>query len=685
CYNLWGGEIMTAIEPTRHLIEGIKYPVYSTNTLVIGSGAAGLNAALTLFEEGQRDVILITEHWGAGASYNAGSDKQTYYKLSLAGAEPDSPRRLAEDLFNGGCMHGDIALCEAQQSAEAFFRLTQMGVPFPHDKYGAYVGYKTDHDPWGRATSAGPRTSRIMCECLGSAVCEKGLVVLDDHEAVALLWDRNENGQKRVCGAIAINTGWIDGDTMGIVLFNAKNVILATGGPGGMYKTSVYPESQIGSMGLALAIGAEAHNLTESQFGLASIHFRWNLSGSYQQAIPRYISTDAHGRDEKEFLSPYFPDLGIQASAIFRKGYEWPFDVQKVAGYGSSLIDVLVYRETVTQGRRVFLDYGNNPGGGFGIDSLFLDLLDAEAKAYLEKCNAMQYKPIERLSAINPQAIELFRSKGIDLASERLEVAVCAQHCNGGLKGDIWWESNIRHLFPVGEVNGSHGVRRPGGAALNAGQVGSLRAARFIAKNYIGSAPEPEIFLQRTNDQIRCCLEFAKQTTERTGPETMTPLDAIQEIQVRMSGSGAHIRKPSRVDQAREEAWGLFEKINKQMIISSGDELPQAYRARDLCLTHALFLEAIYEYLEKNGKSRGSSLVLDPTGIRPSDKLGDEWRFSLTPSLSFVNRKVLEIGLDDQFRPRKQWVDIRPVPEEDGWFETVWHAYVQNKVIVREE
>lgn len=676
---------MTTIEPTRHMIEGIKLPVYSTNTLVIGTGAAGLNAALTLFEEGQRDVILITERFGAGTSYNAGSDKQTYYKLSLAGKAPDSPRQLARDLFNGGCTHGDIALCEAQHSAETFFRLVHMGVPFPHDRFGAYVGYKTDHDPWGRATSAGPRTSRIMCECLGSAVCAKGITLLDDHEAVALLWDRDSEGRKRVCGAMALNTGWIESETFGFVLFNAKNVILATGGPGGMYQSSVYPKSQVGAMGLALAIGAEAHNLTESQFGLASTQVRWNLSGSYQQAIPRYISTDADGKNEKEFLTPYFPDLRTQASAIFRKGYEWPFDAQKVAGYGSSLIDVLVYRETVSRQRKVFLDYRNNPGEGYGIESFFFELLDDEAREYLKKCDALQGKPIERLEAINPQAIELFKSKGIDLASEPLEIAVCAQHTNGGLKGDIWWESNIRHLFPVGEVNGTHGVRRPGGSALNAGQVGSLRAARFIAKNYIGDPMDAELFLQRTNDQIRCQLEFAKQTTAQDDPGALTPWEAIQNVQQRMSGSGAHIRKTSRVGQAREEAWDLFKRINQRMTVSNRDELPFAFRARDLCLTHALYLEAIFEYLEKNGKSRGSSLVLDHTGIKPCNEMGDDWRFSLTPPEAFVNRKILEVGLDENFEPAKHWVDIRPIPEEDGWFETIWHAYVQDQIIRKED
>ena len=63
-------------------IDGVTYPAYCVNTLVVGSGAAALNAAINLVRNGQRDVAIVTEKWGAGTSNNAGSDKQTYYKLS---------------------------------------------------------------------------------------------------------------------------------------------------------------------------------------------------------------------------------------------------------------------------------------------------------------------------------------------------------------------------------------------------------------------------------------------------------------------------------------------------------------------------------------------------------------------------------------------------------------------------
>jgi succinate dehydrogenase/fumarate reductase flavoprotein subunit len=204
---------MTSL-PAEVLAAGAELQLYSTNTLIVGSGAAGLNAALQLVAHGQRDVILVTERWGAGASNEAGSDKQTYYKLALAHAALDSPRQMAEDLFAGGSMHGDIALCEAQHSAQAFYHLVARGVPFPHDRYGAYVGYRTDHDQRGRATSAGPLTSHLMCECLGRAVREAGIKVLDQHQVVALL-TYEARSEKNVCGAVALDMNNLDSHTTG--------------------------------------------------------------------------------------------------------------------------------------------------------------------------------------------------------------------------------------------------------------------------------------------------------------------------------------------------------------------------------------------------------------------------------------------------------------------------------------
>lgn len=661
-------------------LEGIQLPLYSLNTLIVGSGAAALNAALHLFEQGQRDIAIVTDEWGGGTSNNAGSDKQTYYKISISGDLPDSSLEMAEDLFRGGCMHGDIALGEAQNSLPAFFHLVRLGVPFPHDRFGAYVGYKTDHDPRGRATSAGPLTSHLMFECLARAVKEKGIKIFDKHEVIALLTEKKE-GETHVIGAVALDKENLSSNSLGFVVFNAVNVVLGSGGPAGIYKTSVYPESQLGSHGLAFEIGAAGNNLTESQYGLASIKFRWNLSGTYQQVIPRYVSTGRDGQDEQEFLNHYFPDMGRLATAIFLKGYEWPFDPGKVFNSGSSLIDILVYQETVTRGRRVFLDFSRNPGGCGVIEDFSFNLLEKEAYAYLEKSGALLNTPLERLEKMNQPAVDLYRKHGIDIAKEYLEIAVCAQHNNGGLRGNIWWESNIRHLFPVGEVNGSHGVYRPGGSALNSGQVGSMRAALYISKRYNSEPPSPKGFTGSAKAQIMRKFEFAQRMIAAKVKSSAFLQAARKEIQERMSACAAQVRDPKRIREAIEEAWNLYSRLKTQMRISSEKQLPEAFKNLDLCLTQALYLEAIGEYLDKDGKSRGSYLVLDPKGEKPCPKLGSEWRFSLNDEGAFVDKKILEIYLDENLNVKKQWVEIRPIPREDDWFENVWKEYLKDDIV----
>ncbi len=94
-------------------IQGTNLPLYRCHSLIIGSGAASLNCALHLNNYGIKDILIVTESLGGGTSNNSGSDKQTYYKLSLFGEEKDSVYEMANTLFSGGSMHGDIALIEA--------------------------------------------------------------------------------------------------------------------------------------------------------------------------------------------------------------------------------------------------------------------------------------------------------------------------------------------------------------------------------------------------------------------------------------------------------------------------------------------------------------------------------------------------------------------------------------------
>ncbi len=639
--------------------------VYSFNTVVVGSGAAGLNAADCLHRFGQTDIALVTENMNAGTSRNTGSDKQTYYKLTLSGGSPDSVREMAQTLFDGQCVDGDLALCEAALSSQSFFRLVELGVPFPQNRYGEYVGYKTDHDPRQRATSIGPYTSRKMTECLEQAVRARGIRIFDHMQVIRILTEGDQ-----FFGLLCLDLSSPGDPERRFVAFNCKNVIYATGGPAGIYADSSYPESQLGSTGVALEAGVAGKNLTEWQYGLASLSPRWNVSGTYMQVLPRFISTDPDGRNEREFLQDYFPDEADLLSRIFLKGYEWPFDVRKVAG-GSSIIDLLVHQET-SKGRRVFLDFRHNPGK---VENIRFDLLSDAARNYLEKAGACFGTPIERLGHMNQPAVDFYRERGVDLSREPLEIALCAQHNNGGLAINCWWETNVKGFFAVGEVSCSHGVYRPGGSALNAGQVGSLRAARYIAARRTGEPMPLEAFRQKAQPHLARLLQQAEQILN-TAEDNIGAL--WEQATVQMSRYGAAIRNIDHIQQTIEETKKTLTGFWQLARANSPERLSPAFRLYDVLLCQYVYLSAMKNYVEKGGKSRGSALYTDMAGTKPHPSLPDMFTFQLDDGA--LGSQVQEVLYRDG-ACRFTWRPVRPIPEEEGFFENVWRAYRENQNI----
>ena len=626
------------------------------NTLIIGSGAAGLAAAVRLKSQGVEDIAIYTEGLKMGTSINTGSDKQTYYKLGMYGTEPDSPRLMAQDLAAGGSVHGDIALVEAALSPLAFHHLVSLGVPFPHDMFGQHIGYKTDHDPKRRATRCGPYTSRDMCLALTAAVKERSIPVFENRIAVKLLTD---NARTRITGAVFIN-----GENGGFEVVQAENTVFASGGPGGIYETSVYPKVHTGGIGLAMEAGAECCNLAESQYGLASIKFRWNVSGSYMQVLPRFVSTAADGSDEREFLREYFDTPQAMYDAIFLKGYQWPFAAGHVPG--SSLIDIFTYIETVERGRRVYLDYRTDPA------DLDFGRLSAETREYLERSNALADTPLKRLQILNQPAIDLYARYGIKLETEMLEIAVSAQHNNGGLAGNIWWEStNLKHLFPVGEVNGSHGVTRPGGSALNAGQAGAFRAAEYIAARY------QENTIDETEFDAVAAAALAELTEMLDKPAGSDWKQERQEFQHRMSEAGAFIREEKGVARALNDAYAQLARLRQQGLagISIRDRV-ESLRNTALCLAHTLYLEAVKKQIAEVG-SRGGSLVLSPEGEPIPAKLDAKWKV-MPENRDFRNKMIYAVWRDNKVEFSIQ--PCRPIPETDGWFENIWYDCRNGKI-----
>ena len=636
--------------------------------IIIGSGAAGFQAALRLYQNGERDLAIITENIKSGTSRNTGSDKQTYYKLTLSGNDADSVRNMAEDLFAGQCVDGDQALCEAALSARCFFALTELGVPFPCTEHGEFMGYKTDHDRGRRATSAGPYTSKLMTESLERSVKEKQILILDQMQAIQILTYMNQ-----VKGILCLDKNIHSEPAYKIIW--CKNVILATGGPAGMYHDSVYPVSQTGSTGMAFEAGASGKNLTEWQFGMASLNPRWNVSGTYMQVLPTFISTDQDGNDEKEFLLDYFNELPDLLSMVFLKGYQWPFDVNKIFG-GSSVIDLLVYQETVLKKRRVFLDYRVNPGNLEKDRDLPYASMIPEAKEYLSQAGACFGTPIERLKHMNEPAILFYQDHHVDLFKERLEIAVCAQHNNGGLSTNHLWETNLSGLYAIGEVCASHGVTRPGGTALNAGQVGAVRAAEgiFLKKRTHMKEASPST---ESGIKERLRIQALDRIRLSEHAEGNCPLSELWiNASKRMSAAAGMIRNQVQMETALKETEDDICQFMQKAKSPSVSQLSLFYKLYDMLLSQKMYLFAMLDYAKAGGGSRGSALYTDSTGELPGfpgcQTFGELYRCRLDQKMH--GQEVQEVTLKEG-TPSASRRPVRPLPDVDYFFENQWRIY----------
>ncbi len=627
--------------------------IFSHSALVVGTGAAGYACACRLKKAGV-DVAVVTEGVLCGTSRNTGSDKQTYYKLSLAGDEPDSVLLMAEDLFRGGSVDGDNALCEAALSVRCFMDLCELGVEFPSDRYGRFVGYKTDHDPRARATSAGPLTSKMMTEALERRAHELRVPVYDDCLAVEVL--KNEKG---VAGLLCIEKK--SGE---LVAFRSPDVVLATGGPAGIYADSVYPECHTGTGSLALLAGAAAQNMTEWQYGLASVSPRWNVSGTYMQVLPRFVSVDGDGT-EREFLLDFFRDPYRAMSCVFLKGYQWPFDSAKVMD-GSSVIDLLVYRESVMLGRCVYLDYMKNP---FGIEEIDFEKLDPEAGEYLARAGADFGTPIGRLKKMNMPAVELYRSFGVDIEKEKLEISLSAQHMNGGISVDMWWRTRVPGLFASGECAGTHGVSRPGGSALNAGQTGALRAAQYIAANGREQTGPDGFEALATEAEKRHSEALASFLGGSDNAD-----DLIGAARRRMSDGAGAIRDSVKMRETLRETEDAISAIRSGLRIGSRDRLYLYYKLFDALMTSRAVLTAMIDFSGTVGSSRGSALYRSDEGAL---RRGLPETFRFVPGNGEANGKVQEIRWDGE-KFSAVWRPVRPIPEDDTFFENVWRGFREN-------
>jgi succinate dehydrogenase/fumarate reductase flavoprotein subunit len=650
-------------------IKGLICPVHRVEALVLGSGAAGLRAAVELKRENV-DVLVCSSGLFGGTSACSGSDKQTIYTAGTSNHGDDFVK-LADDIGSGGAMDKDTAYVEAVGSIGAFAGLQFLGLPLPQDRFGAVLRYQTDHDEVGRATSCGPRTSRLMVKALCEEAIRLDIPFLTRTTGVRIL---QENGQVKGLVAIARDRSIND---YGLKIILCNRLVLATGGPGELYRDSVYPKNCFGSLGMAIEAGIRVCNLTENQFGIGTrrTEFPWNLSGTYVQVIPYIYSVDAGGK-EHNFLADYYRTTRELASNVFRKGYQWPFHASRMADYQSSLVDLAIFIESRKE-RTVLMDFSRNPEGVPGDREFSLERLDEDVRAYLENNDALQEMPIDRLKRMNPLAIELYRMHHHDIEADPLPFNVSNQHMNGGIDVDIWAQSSLKGCYAVGEVSGTHGVTRPGGAALNAGQVFGMRCARHIAS---GKDRFRTIDLAGLEAAIVSTIEEISRGLANAGG--IAPGEIETAVQARMSDHAGFICKVEEISGALAEARQLNREIGSRGIqVNSAKEISAYFNWMHTALSSEAVLTALDHYAENGGGSRGARAMCSPNGaVIPRARNADleAFRFIEEQDKDRKTKIVLQYR-DGSFGVHER--ELRGMEDPQSiFFEKNWPAYLAGSI-----
>lgn len=273
---------------------------------------------------------------------------------------------------------------------------------------------------------------------------------------------------------------------------------------------------------------------------------------------------------------------------------------------------------------------------------------------------------------MNAPAVELYRAKGVDITEKPLEIALCAQHNNGGIAVDCWWQTSLRGLFAAGECAGTHGITRPGGSALNSGQVGSLRAAMYISAHPSERA-EGADFVRLANASVERQTEFCEAVLSNEPNADLK----ISVARRRMSDGAAAIRDGATLSGLIDAVTEDLRTVQTSVGVNSKALLYKAYRLYDILLVQQAVLTAMLDYEKKVGKTRGSALYRDKNGEL---REGLEELFRFCPDKLAAADSIQSVCLKDGVC-EASWRRVRPLPEDDGFFETVWREYRENKSI----
>jgi len=459
--------------------------VVDCHVLVIGSGGAGVRAAIEASQHGDTVLVSKTIVGKGGCTTMAEGGYNAVMR------EADSCGIHIEDTLKGGAYLNDPELVRIL-AHEAPLRMGDLV------KWGAVFDV-TDNDeiaqrPFGgqrfpRTCYAGDRTGHEMMTTLVERLDGTKVSLMQEYTVIDLLMDGGT-----VCGAMAL-------DEKGrFVLLTADSTILATGGGTKVYDISTNSSSGTGDgYAIGYRAGAELIDMEMVQFHPTGAVFPYDARG-------RLVTEAVRGEG------------GLLINSIGER-FMKQYDPERME---LSTRDV-VARAIATE---VMSGRGTKNGG------VFLDVT---------------HLPKEQIESRLPVMLEQFLKFGVDIRVQPMEVAPTAHHIMGGLRITPECRTTLPGLFACGEVSGGvHGANRLGGNALAETQVFGRRAGETAGKarkrektidlmQVEGQQDRLEAFLEGEENQAKVRVQLQKAMWKgagifRTAAELQNTLKTIAHL-----------------------------------------------------------------------------------------------------------------------------------------------------------
>lgn len=431
----------TQFEQRRYLIpfRSILLPQIFTDTLVIGSGAAGLTTALGLAERGH-DVIVLAKGPVEPAAQAATNTAWAQGGVAAVLEPGDEPAIHASDTHIAGAGLCDDAAVKAlvNEGPDALRWLMEQGLTLDADAGGRLsAGREGGHTENRIYHAGGDRTGAEFQRALGQAVGRSpNIRVFDGCFALDLITGSDRPGA-RVLGAITHHPRF------GLQMIWARTTVLASGGGGALFRESTNPAgATCDGLAMAYRAGASVADTAFVQFHPTVLYVPGAARALVSEAV-RGEGALLLDTDGVRFMSEAHPQAELAPRDVVSRAI-----VDRVARTGGA------------RGSHVWLD-----------------------------C-----RPINGFAERFPGIAATLKRYGLNPEKDLVPVHPAAHYMVGGVRTDLDGRSDVPGLYAVGEAasNGIHGANRLASNSLLEALVFGLRTARSAGEENDGvQAPAP--------------------------------------------------------------------------------------------------------------------------------------------------------------------------------------------------